>query len=184
MSPFSRRAGRLARFELRPLARLIFRQQGLGLIDVTLLAAFDASAKQHNQRFAVLGQIDPVVRTPSITHSPMPANHLMLDAPEAYASTSRARRLREELSAAATSVTYAIYGAGFNSNSRFYEVSDSLLGMRACDYRAGGPNAQIRFARSQWIESRDSRTLRAVVQYSQDRKIGLLDSLLSRSRSV
>ena len=140
---FSRRAGRLARFELRPLARLIFRQQGLGLIDVTLLAAFDASAKQHNQRFAVLGQIDPVARTPSITHSPVPANHLMLDAPEAYASAARTRKLREELSAAATSVTDAIYGAGFNSNSRFYEVSDSLLGMRARDYRAGGHNTQI-----------------------------------------
>src|SRR5882672_1096466 len=90
-----------------------------------------------------LGQIDPVARTPSITHSPVPANHLMLDAPKAYASTSRARRLREELSAAATSVTDAIYGAGFNSNSRFYEVSDSLLGMRARDYRAGGHNTKI-----------------------------------------
>ena len=67
----------------------------------------------------------------------------MLDAPEAYASAARTRKLREELSAAATSVTDAIYGAGFNSNSRFYEVSYSLLGMRARDYRAGGHNTQI-----------------------------------------
>ena len=64
--------------------------------------------------------------------------------PKAYASASRARKLREELSAAATSVTDAIYGAGFNSNSRFCEVSDSLLGMRARDARAGGSNTQIR----------------------------------------
>jgi AraC family transcriptional regulator of adaptative response/methylated-DNA-[protein]-cysteine methyltransferase len=63
--------------------------------------------------------------------------------PKAYASAARARRLCEELSAAATSVRDAIYGAGFNSNSRFYEAADSLLGMRARDYRAGGNNAQV-----------------------------------------
>jgi AraC family transcriptional regulator, regulatory protein of adaptative response / methylated-DNA-[protein]-cysteine methyltransferase len=66
--------------------------------------------------------------------------------PKAYASAYRARKLREELSVAGTSVTAAIYGAGFNSNSRFYEASNDLLGMHARDYRAGGVNAQIRFA--------------------------------------
>ena len=66
--------------------------------------------------------------------------------PKAYTSAARARKLREELSGAETSVTTAIYSAGFNSNSRFYEESDRLLGMRASDYRAGGHNAQIRFA--------------------------------------
>jgi AraC family transcriptional regulator, regulatory protein of adaptative response / methylated-DNA-[protein]-cysteine methyltransferase len=66
--------------------------------------------------------------------------------PKAYASAYRARKLREELSAPNASVTDAIYGAGFNSNSRFYEASDQLLGMRARDYRAGGTGAVIRFA--------------------------------------
>ena len=66
--------------------------------------------------------------------------------PKAYASAHRARRLRDELSANDASVTDAIYGAGFNSNSRFYEASDQLLGMRASDYRAGGVGAVIRFA--------------------------------------
>lgn len=66
--------------------------------------------------------------------------------PKAYASAFRARKLREELSGPASSVTDAIYGAGFNSNSRFYEASDGLLGMHARDYRAGGVNAHIRFA--------------------------------------
>ncbi len=66
--------------------------------------------------------------------------------PKAYASAYRARKLREELSVAGTSVTDAIYGAGFNSNSRFYEASERLLGMRARDYRAGGTGAVIRFA--------------------------------------
>jgi AraC family transcriptional regulator, regulatory protein of adaptative response / methylated-DNA-[protein]-cysteine methyltransferase len=66
--------------------------------------------------------------------------------PKAYASAYRARKLREELSAPNASVTGAIYGAGFNSNSRFYETSNELLGMRARDYRAGGIGAVIRFA--------------------------------------
>lgn len=66
--------------------------------------------------------------------------------PKAYASADRARRLREELSAPNASVTDAIYGAGFKSNSRFYEASDQLLGMRARDYQAGGTGAVIRFA--------------------------------------
>ncbi len=66
--------------------------------------------------------------------------------PKAYSSAYRARKLREELSSADASITDAIYGAGFNSNSRFYEASEQLLGMRARDYRAGGAGAVIRFA--------------------------------------
>jgi len=65
--------------------------------------------------------------------------------PKAYADAHRARRVREELGGAGT-VTDAIYGAGFNSNSRFYEASGRMLGMRPGDYRAGGLNARIRFA--------------------------------------
>lgn len=66
--------------------------------------------------------------------------------PKAYSSAYRARKLREELSSPDASITDAIYGSGFNSNSRFYETSDQLLGMRARDYRAGGAGAVIRFA--------------------------------------
>jgi len=66
--------------------------------------------------------------------------------PKAYSSAYRARKLRGELSSPQASITDAIYGAGFNSNSRFYEAADDLLGMRARDYRAGGAGAVIRFA--------------------------------------
>lgn len=66
--------------------------------------------------------------------------------PKAYGAAYRARKLREELSAPATSITDAIYGAGFSSNSRFYAASDQLLGMRARDFRAGGAGTVIRFA--------------------------------------
>lgn len=43
-------------------------------------------------------------------------------------------------------MTEAIYDAGFNSSGRFYEKSDEMLGMTPTDYRAGGVNAEIRFA--------------------------------------
>jgi len=69
--------------------------------------------------------------------------------PKAYASAQRARRLREALNSPNLSVTEAIYDAGFNANSRFYETSEKLLGMRAKDYRAGGAGMSIHFAVAQ-----------------------------------
>ena len=66
--------------------------------------------------------------------------------PKAYASAARAKRLRDELGHTSTSVTDAIYGAGFNSNSRFYETAHQRLGMHARDYKDGGAGATIRFA--------------------------------------
>lgn len=65
--------------------------------------------------------------------------------PKAYIDAYRARRLRAELGAAGT-ITAAIYDAGFNSNSRFYESAERMLGMRPRDYRDGGHNTEIRFA--------------------------------------
>lgn len=66
--------------------------------------------------------------------------------PKAYASAFRARRLRERLDDQGSSVTDAIYDAGYNSNSRFYESAGQRLGMRPREYRAGGAGARIRFA--------------------------------------
>jgi AraC family transcriptional regulator of adaptative response/methylated-DNA-[protein]-cysteine methyltransferase len=65
--------------------------------------------------------------------------------PRAWAAAHRAKRVREELAAGAT-VTQAIYGAGFGSSSRFYEQSDRMLGMKPSAFRAGGRDAEIRFA--------------------------------------
>ncbi|AYC31546.1 bifunctional DNA-binding transcriptional regulator/O6-methylguanine-DNA methyltransferase Ada [Pseudomonas cavernae] len=65
--------------------------------------------------------------------------------PKAYASAHRARQVRERLGHAG-SVTEALYDAGFNSNSRFYEAADRLLGMTPSSYRAGGVDTAIRFA--------------------------------------
>jgi AraC family transcriptional regulator of adaptative response/methylated-DNA-[protein]-cysteine methyltransferase len=66
--------------------------------------------------------------------------------PKAYASARRAERVRAELADPDASVTSVIYGAGFNSNGRFYETSNEVLGMKPSDYRAGGPNTEIHFA--------------------------------------
>lgn len=65
--------------------------------------------------------------------------------PKAYAAAHRNKRVREELGRSAT-VTEAIYGAGFNSNSRFYATSSEVLGMTPSEFRSGGPNAEIKFA--------------------------------------
>ena len=65
--------------------------------------------------------------------------------PKAYGAAHRARRVRDELSRSHT-VTEAIYGAGFNSNGRFYATSTDVLGMTPSRFRAGGSGASIRFA--------------------------------------
>jgi AraC family transcriptional regulator of adaptative response/methylated-DNA-[protein]-cysteine methyltransferase len=66
--------------------------------------------------------------------------------PKAYAAAHRAKRVREELSNGTSSVTEAIYGAGFNASSRFYEKAQDALGMTPTAYRAGGAGAEIKFA--------------------------------------
>jgi AraC family transcriptional regulator, regulatory protein of adaptative response / methylated-DNA-[protein]-cysteine methyltransferase len=65
--------------------------------------------------------------------------------PRRYAAGRRAERLRRELEGG-ESVTAAIYGAGFNSNGRFYATANEVLGMTATSYKSGGKNRVVRFA--------------------------------------
>lgn len=65
--------------------------------------------------------------------------------PKKYAEGHRAERMRKQLKSRGT-VTEAIYEAGYGSNSRFYEKSSRMLGMRPGDFRKGGPGVTIRFA--------------------------------------
>ena len=65
--------------------------------------------------------------------------------PKAYVAGDRAKRVREELASRET-VTQAIYGAGFNSNGRFYAAAPGLLGMTPTQFRSGGSGNVIRFA--------------------------------------
>ncbi|HMA30640.1 MAG TPA: bifunctional transcriptional activator/DNA repair enzyme AdaA, partial [Casimicrobiaceae bacterium] len=100
--------------------------------------------------------IEAADRTPSLDelakHAGISAHHLhrMFKAatgltPRAYAAAHRATRMRAELDRGA-SITDAIYGAGYNSNARFYEQSNDVLGMTPSTYRAGGADTDIRFA--------------------------------------
>jgi len=65
--------------------------------------------------------------------------------PKAYANAGRARRMRDSLGRS-KSVTEAIYDAGFNSNSRFYEASEQMLGMAPARFREQGARTIVRFA--------------------------------------
>jgi AraC family transcriptional regulator of adaptative response/methylated-DNA-[protein]-cysteine methyltransferase len=64
--------------------------------------------------------------------------------PKAYATAHRHKRVRDALGRG-TTVTQAIYGAGFNSNGRFYATSSEVLGMTPTEFRSGGSNTEIKF---------------------------------------
>ncbi|WP_255326164.1 bifunctional DNA-binding transcriptional regulator/O6-methylguanine-DNA methyltransferase Ada [Sphingobium sp. EM0848] len=82
-------------------------------------------------------------RSPSYFHRVFKATTGLT--PKAYAAADRARKVREGLESG-TSVTEAIYDAGFNSSGRFYEKSTGMLGMTPTQYRAGGADEEIKFA--------------------------------------
>lgn len=65
--------------------------------------------------------------------------------PRGYAVAHRAKRVEAGLGRTAT-VTEAIYEAGFNAPSRFYDTAPERLGMTPSAYRDGGVGAVIRFA--------------------------------------
>ncbi len=69
--------------------------------------------------------------------------------PKAYADAHRANAVRARLATGNGSVTDAIFDAGYNASSRFYEQADAVLGMQPRQYRAGGADARIMFALAQ-----------------------------------
>ena len=65
--------------------------------------------------------------------------------PAAYARALREERAREALGGE-SSVTDAIYAAGYQSASRFYEDTKGRLGMNASDWRDGGKGRTIHWS--------------------------------------
>jgi len=65
--------------------------------------------------------------------------------PKQYAIETRLGRVRRNLRQTAT-VTEAVYNAGFESGSRFYETAGAALGMKPAQYRQGGRGTTIRYA--------------------------------------
>lgn len=64
--------------------------------------------------------------------------------PKEYASAGRLERVRDNLHKG-SSVTNAMYAAGFGSSSRFYNAAGSL-GMKPSEYRAGAAGVEIRYS--------------------------------------
>lgn len=65
--------------------------------------------------------------------------------PKAYAIAHRANKIRNELTKG-TSITNAIYHAGFNSNGRFYATSTKVLGMSPTNFKNGGDSETILYS--------------------------------------
>ncbi len=65
--------------------------------------------------------------------------------PKQYAMEKRAERMRAQLQQD-TTVTDAIYNAGFASGSRFYEKATATLGMKPSAYQNGAQDVPIRAA--------------------------------------
>jgi AraC family transcriptional regulator of adaptative response/methylated-DNA-[protein]-cysteine methyltransferase len=66
--------------------------------------------------------------------------------PKEYGAAHQAARVRRHLESAPSSITQAIYDAGYNSNGRFYENAAGILGMTPRQFRRGGQDEEIRFA--------------------------------------
>ena len=66
--------------------------------------------------------------------------------PRQWGAAHRAQKIRAGLQDQETTVTEAIYDAGFNASSRFYENADKVLGMTPSAFRKGGKDTTIRFA--------------------------------------
>ncbi|MEM7397451.1 MAG: bifunctional DNA-binding transcriptional regulator/O6-methylguanine-DNA methyltransferase Ada [Pseudomonadota bacterium] len=65
--------------------------------------------------------------------------------PRAYAAALQDRRVREALSRGST-VTAALYEAGFSSSGRFYSGQSAALGMAPDTFRKGGVSEHLTFA--------------------------------------
>jgi AraC family transcriptional regulator of adaptative response/methylated-DNA-[protein]-cysteine methyltransferase len=66
--------------------------------------------------------------------------------PREFAKAQRIAKFKEKVREPKSSVTDAIYEAGFGSSSRLYEGSDAALGMTPSVMKAGGKGEIIRYA--------------------------------------
>ena len=82
----------------------------------------------------------------SVFHFQRTFKSVMGVTPKAYAQAHRMARFREIVGSNDGSITTAIYDAGYNSSSRFYETATRALGMTPKRVQNGGKGVQILFA--------------------------------------
>jgi AraC family transcriptional regulator, regulatory protein of adaptative response / methylated-DNA-[protein]-cysteine methyltransferase len=99
----------------------------------------------HRDRVVTLADLAKVVHSSPFTVQRMFTRVLGLS-PREYQAQLRVSQVRRSLSQAGTSVTDAIYQAGYSSSSRFYEQAADDLGMSPTRFREGGLNETIWFA--------------------------------------
>jgi len=126
---------------LRPCLRC--RPDDTGRDRAAVLAAIDAI--QHSDEVPMLAELAALT-----SYSPAHLQRIFTRAtglsPAAYARALREDRARAALSSA-PSVTEAIYEAGYQAPSRFYQDTKGRLGMDANDWRKGAAGRTIHYAR-------------------------------------
>jgi methylphosphotriester-DNA--protein-cysteine methyltransferase len=104
--------------------------------NTALVAKVCRMIEESEEEPSLEGLAEAVGRSPSYFHRIFKATTGVT--PKEYATAHRAAKVRHGLTSGST-VTEAIYDAGFNSSGRFYEKSTDMLGMTPSHYRAGLP---------------------------------------------
>jgi AraC family transcriptional regulator, regulatory protein of adaptative response / methylated-DNA-[protein]-cysteine methyltransferase len=99
----------------------------------------------HCDRTVTLADLAKVARSSPFTVQRKFTRVLGLS-PRAYQAQLRSTSMRRSLSTPGSSITGAIYEAGYGSSSRFYEQAATDLGMSPTRFRERGLNETIRFA--------------------------------------
>jgi AraC family transcriptional regulator, regulatory protein of adaptative response / methylated-DNA-[protein]-cysteine methyltransferase len=111
--------------------------------NVALVAKACRIIEESDEEPSLKDLADAIGRSPSYFHRLFRAATGLT--PKDYAAGHHARKLRHGLASCST-LTDAIYNAGFNFSGRFYEKSTDILGMTPSRYRGGGVNEEIKFA--------------------------------------
>jgi AraC family transcriptional regulator of adaptative response/methylated-DNA-[protein]-cysteine methyltransferase len=119
--------------------------------DKPSLAEDHADAVTRACRIIMDAETPPVLESlaAQVGMSPFHLHRLFKEAtgltPRGFAAANREKKVRQALTGAGN-VTSAIFDAGYNASSRFYEQSNAVLGMTPRAFKAGGVDVDMRFA--------------------------------------
>jgi AraC family transcriptional regulator, regulatory protein of adaptative response / methylated-DNA-[protein]-cysteine methyltransferase len=127
----------------RPCKRCNPDSQSIEAENAALVAKACRIIEENEEELSLEELADAVGRSPSYFHRMFKAATGVT--PKDYTAAHCATKIRQGLVSGST-ITEAIYDAGFSSSGRFYEKSTDMLGMTPSQYRAGGANEEIKFA--------------------------------------